>query len=84
MTATAGDIGHTSEEQIKLPQSRPSGSGKTTFSNSIIAERAELAPEDRVVIIEDTPELQCSLPNHVQLLARLTFHKQSYESPVFV
>ena len=47
----------------------PTGSGKTTFANSIIAEWAEVTPNDRVVIIEDTPELQCSLPNHVQLLA---------------
>lgn len=47
----------------------PTGSGKTTFANSIIAEWEELTPDDRVVIIEDTPELQCSLPNHVQLLA---------------
>lgn len=47
----------------------PTGSGKTTFANSIIAEWADITPNDRVVIIEDTPELQCSLPNHVQLLA---------------
>lgn len=47
----------------------PTGSGKTTIANSIIAEWAEITPNDRVVIIEDTPELQCSLPNHVQLLA---------------
>ncbi len=47
----------------------PTGSGKTTFANSIIAEWAEITPGDRVVIIEDTPELQCALLNHVQLLA---------------
>jgi Flp pilus assembly CpaF family ATPase len=47
----------------------PCGSGKTTFGNSIIAEWANVTPNDRVVIIEDTPELQCSLPNHVQLLS---------------
>ena len=47
----------------------PTGSGKTTFANSIIAEWADVTPSDRVVIIEDTPELQCSLANHVQLLA---------------
>lgn len=47
----------------------PTGSGKTTFANSIIAEWSDLTPLDRVVIIEDTPELQCALPNHVQLLA---------------
>lgn len=47
----------------------PTGSGKTTFANSVIAEWAEVTPDDRVIIIEDTPELQCALPNHVQLLA---------------
>jgi type IV secretion system protein TrbB len=47
----------------------PTGSGKTTFANSIIAEWADVTPNDRVVVIEDTPELQCSLANHVQLLA---------------
>jgi Flp pilus assembly CpaF family ATPase len=33
------------------------------------AEWSDVTPDDRVVIIEDTPELQCSLRNHVQLLA---------------
>jgi type IV secretion system protein TrbB len=47
----------------------PTGSGKTTFGNSLIADWLEQTPGDRAVIIEDTPELQCSLPNHVQLLA---------------
>lgn len=31
-------------------------------------EWAALAPNDRVVIIENTSELNCTLPNHVQLL----------------
>jgi Flp pilus assembly CpaF family ATPase len=44
----------------------PTGSGKTTMANSIIAEWDQV---DRVVMIEDTPELQCGAPNHVQLLA---------------
>jgi P-type conjugative transfer ATPase TrbB len=47
----------------------PTGSGKTAVANGIIAEWQDFTPNDRVVIIEDTPELQCSLPNHVQLLA---------------
>ena len=47
----------------------PTGSGKTTFGNSIIAEWAKSTPGDRVVIIEDTPELECSLANHVKWLA---------------
>lgn len=47
----------------------PTGSGKTTAANGIIADWRDQTPGDRVVIIEDTPELQCALPNHVQLLA---------------
>ena len=47
----------------------PTGSGKTTFANALIADWALQTPNDRVVVIEDTPEVQCSLPNHVQLVA---------------
>ncbi len=47
----------------------PAGSGKTTFGNAVIADWFEQTPQDRVVLIEDTPELQCALPNHVQLTA---------------
>lgn len=41
------------------------GSGKTTLLNAILHTVAELAPEDRVLIGEDTREAQCSSPNHV-------------------
>ncbi len=47
----------------------PTGSGKTSLANSIIAEWSLVTPQDRVVMIEDTPELQCGLPNHIALLA---------------
>jgi type IV secretion system protein VirB11 len=47
----------------------PTGSGKTTFANSLIDDWRKQTPGDRVVMIEDTPELQCSLPHYVQLLA---------------
>src|ERR1700721_2593551 len=46
-----------------------SGSGKTTFVNAVLDVMAEVAPNDRVVSIEDTTELQCSVQNHVDLLA---------------
>jgi type IV secretion system protein TrbB len=39
--------------------------GKTTLTNALLAEMAKSA--DRVVIIEDTRELQCSAPNVVAL-----------------
>jgi len=45
------------------------GSGKTTFVNAVLDVMAQVAPHDRVVSIEDTTELQCSVQNHVDLLA---------------
>jgi type IV secretion system protein VirB11 len=39
------------------------GSGKTTLANALIAHMAESLPGDRLVIIEDTAELQCAAPN---------------------
>ena len=44
------------------------GSGKTTLLNAILAEEA--FSEDRVVIIEDTRELQCSASDSVQFLTK--------------
>jgi len=43
------------------------GSGKTTLANAIIAEMVCLAPEDRLVILEDTAEIRCSAQNSVAL-----------------
>ena len=40
-------------------------SGKTTFVNAIIDAIAELTPFHRLVILEDTAELQCTSKNHV-------------------
>lgn len=45
------------------------GSGKTTLGNACLAELFEIALDERIVIIEDTPELQCSVKNHVALRA---------------
>jgi type IV secretion system protein VirB11 len=42
------------------------GTGKTTLVNSIINEMVESEPTERVVILEDTGEIQCSAVNHVQ------------------
>ncbi len=39
------------------------GSGKTTFTNAIIHSIAERTPEHRIIIIEDTSEIQCAAPN---------------------
>lgn len=45
------------------------GTGKTTLTNAIINYMAEAAPQDRIAIIEDTGELQCSADNAVLMRA---------------
>lgn len=42
------------------------GSGKTTFVNSLIGEVTTQYPAERLIIIEDTGELQCAAANYVQ------------------
>ncbi|GIK49938.1 MAG: P-type conjugative transfer ATPase TrbB [Alphaproteobacteria bacterium] len=46
------------------------GSGKTTLLNALLAEPS--FKDARVVILEDTAELQCASPNTVQLLTKRT------------
>jgi len=48
------------------------GSGKTTLTNAILKEIARATPEDRILIFEDTPELQCSSPDRSFKLATET------------
>jgi type IV secretion system protein VirB11 len=43
------------------------GSGKTTLANAIIDGIVQQTPDDRVVIIEDTAEIQCAAKNAVIL-----------------
>jgi type IV secretion system protein TrbB len=48
------------------------GSGKTTFANALLGIVADT--NDRVHLIEDTPELQCAAPNRVQVLVQPKVH----------
>jgi type IV secretion system protein VirB11 len=43
------------------------GSGKTTLANAVIAEIVAAAPQDRMVILEDTAEIRCAAKNAVAL-----------------
>ena len=43
------------------------GTGKTTFVNAIINEMKTLTPKHRLLILEDTLELQCSMKNFVSM-----------------
>lgn len=43
------------------------GSGKTTLANAILAAIVDAHPNDRIIAIEDTYELQCAAENKVML-----------------
>lgn len=53
--------------RLNIVISGGTGSGKTTLANAIIAEISETAPDDRVLIFEDTAEIQCPAENAVAL-----------------
>jgi type IV secretion system protein VirB11 len=46
------------------------GSGKTTFTNACMEKMREFTPQERFLIIEDTPELQCAAEDKTQLYIR--------------
>lgn len=48
------------------------GSGKTTFANALIHQMVCTCGGDRIIIIEDTNEIQCSAPNAVILRSNAT------------
>lgn len=53
--------------RLNIVISGGTGSGKTTLANAVIAEIIENEPEDRMVILEDTAEIQCAADNAVCL-----------------
>ncbi|AYG64272.1 MULTISPECIES: P-type conjugative transfer ATPase TrbB [Rhizobium] len=54
-------------KRLNIIVSGGAGSGKTTLANALIDEIVKFAPEDRLVILEDTTELHCSAENAVLL-----------------
>nr|WP_236774126.1 P-type conjugative transfer ATPase TrbB [Agrobacterium tumefaciens] len=53
--------------RLNIVISGGTGSGKTTLANAVIGEIVKSAPEDRLVILEDTAEIQCAAENAVLL-----------------
>lgn len=45
----------------------PTASGKTTLCNAILGEIALQFPTERLLILEDTPELRCASSDHLRL-----------------
>ncbi|MDQ0561876.1 type IV secretion system protein VirB11 [Rhizobium mesoamericanum] len=53
--------------KLNIVVSGGTGSGKTTLTNAIVAEMIANAPDDRLVILEDTAEIRCAADNAVCL-----------------
>ena len=66
-TAQATFIQKAIKARLNIVISGGTGSGKTTLANAVIAEMVRTAPEHRLVILEDTAEIQCAAENAVQL-----------------
>jgi len=68
MTVRQADvIRNAIESRLNIVISGGTGSGKTTLANAVIAEIVQTAPEDRIVILEDTAEIRCVAENAVAL-----------------
>ncbi|TAW83773.1 P-type conjugative transfer ATPase TrbB (plasmid) [Rhizobium ruizarguesonis] len=65
--AQASAIRSAIDARMNIVISGGTGSGKTTLANAIIAEIVLSAPDDRMVILEDTAEIQCAAENAVGL-----------------
>jgi type IV secretion system protein VirB11 len=63
----AGTICSAARSKLNIIISGGTGSGKTTLANAVIEEIVKSAPDDRLVILEDTAEIQCAAENAVFL-----------------
>ncbi|MFK4259381.1 P-type conjugative transfer ATPase TrbB [Agrobacterium tumefaciens] len=54
-------------QRLNIVVSGGTGTGKTTLTNAILRDLVDVTPEHRLVILEDTAEIQCAAENHVIL-----------------
>ncbi|NDW07632.1 P-type conjugative transfer ATPase TrbB [Jiella pacifica] len=60
-------IRHAVHDRLNIVVSGGTGSGKTTLANAVIAEIVSETPAHRLLILEDTAEIQCAAENAVAL-----------------
>lgn len=66
-TVQAAVIREAISQRMNIVVSGGTGTGKTTLTNAVLRELVDLTPEHRLVILEDTAEIQCAAENHVVL-----------------
>lgn len=68
LTAEAAELlRYALRRRLNVLVSGGTGSGKTTFVNTLLRECGRLCPEDRLVTLEDTPELNLEARNRAAL-----------------
>ena len=72
----AARLSHAIEARHNILIAGGTGSGKTTLANALLSHMAEALPDDRLVIIEDTAEIQCTAPNAMIMRATSTVSLQ--------
>jgi type IV secretion system protein TrbB len=60
-------LGHAVLSHHNIMIAGGTNSGKTTFANAILREITDQFPEERIAVLEDTVELQCSSRDHLAL-----------------
>ena len=65
--AARAEFGRAVHEHQNILIAGGTNTGKTTLANALLKEITDLFPSERLVILEDTVELQCVAPDHLAL-----------------
>ena len=61
------------KQRLNIIVAGDTGTGKTTLTNAILHTISEITPDHRLLIMEDTPELQCASENHELFVSTVHF-----------
>ncbi len=60
-------------QRLNIIVAGDTGTGKTTLTNAILHTVSQVSPDHRLLIMEDTPELQCASENHELFVSTVHF-----------